>query len=89
MHTWHQICNSTASAYETLSDWSTHAIGRSIVLSADSLSEQARPLLDEISQIFKGFRIGQNTKAHFSRAWALQQIKKSELCFSLTSGYRA
>ena len=67
--------HSTASAYETLSDWSTHVIGRSIVLSADSLSEQARPLLEEISQIFKGFRIGQNTKAHFSRAWALQQIK--------------
>jgi hypothetical protein len=70
-----KFVTSTGSAYETLSDWSTHAIGRSIVLSADSLSEQARPLLDEISQIFKGFRIGQNTKAHFSRAWALQQIK--------------
>jgi hypothetical protein len=66
--------HSTSSAFETLREWSMHSIGRSIVLATGELSSQAKFLLDEVSQIFRDFRVSQNTRARFSHTWALQQI---------------
>jgi len=67
--------DSVSSAYDALRGWSNYYIGRSVVLSTDALSERSSILFDEISQIFRDFRIGQNTISRFSHTWALQQIR--------------
>jgi hypothetical protein len=64
-----------SSAYESLADWSTDHIGRSIYLASSQTDRPPKDIIEEISQITQDFRIAQNTRSHFARTWVLQQVQ--------------
>lgn len=62
-------------AFPALRDWAEDPVGRTIIVTNAADSKPSEPLMKEIREVFQCFIIGTNTVQHFSRTWALQQLK--------------
>ena len=62
-------------AFSALRDWAEDPVGRTIIISNAPDRKPDESLMKEIREVFQCFVIGINTVQHFSRTWALQQIK--------------